>query len=128
MKNIKKMIVSILVLMLVFTLFAEFTNNYTYASTGLEQGKNEKFENDNPPAKESLNKARDTVVTIARVISSALAIIMLMVLGMKYIISSPGDRADVKKHAVVYVVGAFILFAVPGIIGILIDIGEKINE
>ena len=42
--------------------------------------------------------------------------------------SAPGDRADIKKHAIVYIAGAFILFALPGIIDILIDIGEKFNN
>ena len=128
MKNVRKFLVSLMIIMTIFTLVIGFIGEYSYATTGLERSEGEEFENDNPPGGESVGKIRDVVVTIARVISAAIAIIMLMVLGMKYMTSAPGDRADIKKHAVVYVVGAFILFALPGIIDVLIDIGESFNE
>lgn len=44
---------------------------------------------------------------------------MLVVVAMKYMTAAPGDRADIKKHAVVYVVGAIIMFSVTGILGIV---------
>ena len=55
-------------------------------------------------------------------------IVMLSILGMKYMYSSPGERAEIKKHAVIYVIGAFILFAVPGIIRIIIEFSEVFNK
>ena len=45
---------------------------------------------------------------------------------MRYMLSSAGDRADIKKHAIAYVVGAVILFGVTWILGILVNIGESI--
>ena len=47
------------------------------------------------------------------------AVIMLIVLAIKYISAAPGDKAEIKKHAVVYVVGAVILFAATGILQII---------
>ena len=44
---------------------------------------------------------------------------MLIVLAIKYISAAPGDKAEIKKHAVVYVVGAVILFAATGILQII---------
>ena len=43
-------------------------------------------------------------------------------------ISSPGDRADIKKHAVAYVIGAFVLFGVTGILGVLVDLSNTFNS
>ena len=60
-----------------------------------------------------------SVITIARIVCAGVAIIMLTVLAMKYMLSAPGDRATIKKHAVVYVVGAVIMFACTGILGII---------
>ena len=48
-----------------------------------------------------------------------IAIIMLIVLAIKYISAAPGDKAEIKKHAVVYVVGAVVLFAATGILQII---------
>ena len=39
--------------------------------------------------------------------------------------SAPGDRAEIKKHAVVYIVGAVVLFASSGILGIIKDFADK---
>lgn len=56
---------------------------------------------------------------LAQVIGIAIAVIMLIVLAIKYISAAPGDKAEIKKHAVVYIVGAVVLFAASGIIQII---------
>ena len=52
---------------------------------------------------------------------------MLIVLAIKYISAAPGDKAEIKKHAVVYVVGAIILFAATGILGIVKNFATNIE-
>jgi hypothetical protein len=59
------------------------------------------------------------LITVIQIIGTGVAIIMLVVLAIKYISASPGDKAEIKKHAVVYVVGAVVLFAASGILGII---------
>lgn len=68
---------------------------------------------------ESVRTVVGTILNVTRIIATGIAIIMLTVLAMKYMMSAPGDRADIKKHAVVYVVGAIVLFAASGILGII---------
>lgn len=68
---------------------------------------------------EPIDNIAGTVVTVAQVISVGVAIIMLIVLGMKYMISAPGDRATIKKHAVVYIVGAIVMFGTGGLLEII---------
>ena len=46
---------------------------------------------------------------------------------MKYMSSAPSDRADIKKHAIAYVIGAIILFGVTGILSIIIEVSETIK-
>ena len=60
-----------------------------------------------------------SVVQIVQVIGVGIASIMLLVLGIKYLMASPGDKADIKKHAIVYLVGATVLFGASGILGII---------
>lgn len=64
---------------------------------------------------------------IVKVAGTGVAVVMLIVLAMKYMIAAPGDKADIKKHAIVYVVGAVILFASTQIIGIIADFSTNIK-
>ena len=59
------------------------------------------------------------VITIARIICMGVAITMLVLVAIKYMTSAPGEKADIKKHAVIYVVGAVVMFASTGILGII---------
>ena len=52
---------------------------------------------------------------------------MLLVVAMKYMTAAPGEKADIKKHAVVYVVGAVVLFAVTGILGLINTFSSNIT-
>ena len=52
---------------------------------------------------------------------------MLIVLAMKYMLSAPSDRADIKKHAVVYVIGAVVMFACTGILEIIRSLSTALD-
>lgn len=65
------------------------------------------------------------VLTVVRTVGVFIAVALLMILACKYIIASAGDRADIKKHAVSYIIGAIILFATSGIASILKDAIDK---
>ena len=69
-----------------------------------------------------------TILGVVQVIGVAVAVIMLIVLAIKYISAAPNDKAEIKKHAVVYVVGAVVLFAASGIIGIIRGFADQINS
>ena len=56
---------------------------------------------------------------MTRLVGVGVAVIMLIVLAMKYMVAAPGDKADIKKHAIVYVVGAVVLFAATSILEII---------
>ncbi len=121
-----------LVLMVFMVSFVMFGYIGESKATGLEEGAST-FGKDYAPdapdgTQEALDKGTGVIMTAVRIISSTIAIVTLMVLGIKYMTSAPGDRADIKKHAVVYVVGALLLFAVPGVIDILIKISENFSN
>ena len=64
-------------------------------------------------------KIISAVLSVVRTVGAAIAIIMLMTIAAKYITASAGDRADIKKYAVNYIIGAIILFGTTGILGIV---------
>lgn len=68
-----------------------------------------------------------TIITIVRTIATGVAVIMLIAVGIKYMMSAPGDRADIKKHAVIYVVGAVVLFASSALVTIIAKFAGAIS-
>lgn len=76
----------------------------------------------------TVNSIIGTIITVAQVIGIGVAIIMLIVLAIKYISAAPSDKAEIKKHAVVYVVGAIVLFAASGILGIIKNFAAAFTE
>lgn len=119
MRSVKKVIVVLAICVLAFTIV---NCNDVLASTP-EAMLGIIGEQANATADDSVTKSvtniSGAVITIARVICAAVAVAMLAILGMKYMTAAPGEKADIKKHAVVYIVGAVIMFACTGILGII---------
>ncbi len=67
----------------------------------------------------SFEKAVKIILGLFEIVTVAVGIIMLMVLGIKYMSSAPNDKAEIKKHAVVYIVGACMAFGATGITSII---------
>ena len=65
----------------------------------------------------TINKMFGTVLSICRTVAFCLAIIMLMVIGIKYMTSVASERkAETKRMLVPYVIGAIVLFTASGIL------------
>ena len=68
-------------------------------------------------------------VAIIRIVGSGVAIIMIITVAIKYMSAAPGERADLKKSSVQYVIGAIIVFGSTNILGILMDFAnDNINK
>ncbi|MBO5004601.1 MAG: TrbC/VirB2 family protein [Clostridia bacterium] len=51
-----------------------------------------------------------TILSIFQAVGTSIAVIMLVWLGIKYIMASPDGKAEIKKQAFAYVLGAVLLF------------------
>lgn len=68
----------------------------------------------------------NAILTVVRLVGVGIAVIIIMVLGCKYMMASAGERAEIKKYAVTYVIGAVVLFASSTIIGILQNFAQNV--
>jgi type IV secretory pathway VirB2 component (pilin) len=59
------------------------------------------------------------VLSVIRIVGTGVAIIIIAVIAMKYMLAAPGERADFKKGAIQYVIGAIIVFGASNILTIL---------
>ena len=71
--------------------------------------------------KNPVKKAVGAVMGAVRIIATGVAIVMISVVAMKYLMAAPGDRADMKKASIQYVVGAVIVFGAANILTILVN-------
>lgn len=115
MKLFKKVIYILIIFIMLITIFQINAEAYDWGAEITKQASSPGDDSVMTPVK----NISGSVITIARIVCAGVAIIMLTVLAMKYMLSAPGDRATIKKHAVVYVVGAVIMFACTGILGII---------
>ena len=58
-------------------------------------------------------------IAIMQAVGVSIAVVMLIAIAIKYMTSSPDDKAELKKHMVPFVFGAFFIFAAVAIIGLL---------
>ena len=71
---------------------------------------------------ESTKSLLSSILGIVRIIGMTVAVVMLAVIACKYMLSAPGDRADLKKYLPVYITGAIVLFGASGLVGLIRDI------
>ncbi len=67
------------------------------------------------------------ILTVISNIGIAISVIILAILGVKYMFGSVEDKAEYKQDMIPYIIGALLLFGITGFLKILIAIGEKIG-
>ncbi len=73
--------------------------------------------------------AINTVIGLMQVIGTGVSLIMVSLLGIKYLLASVEEKAEIKKTAIPIVIGAVLLFGAVNIIAIIEKFSQKvINE
>ena len=112
-------VMKIVVAMLLIAMVAMFASQIVFAGIDpmdVNDNLGDKFKQQD---KSGASNVIGMIINIAQVIGMGVAIIMLIVLAIQYIAASPEGKAEIKKNATIYIVGAIILFAASGILGII---------
>lgn len=64
----------------------------------------------------TITRTSGVILNIIRIIAFCIAVILLLIIGIKYMIAAPEVKAELKKDVPTYVTGAVILFAASGIL------------
>ena len=94
-------------------------NNIAFASFNVKGIFTGKIDKD---AQESLTSVQNVLITAlmaVRTVGMAIAIIMLIVIGIKIMVASPSEKANIKQYITNYLIGAFILFSASGLLTIV---------
>ena len=71
------------------------------------------------PEGDKFKQIMNNALGVAQVIGIGTAVIMLLVVAIKYMTSAVNEKAEIKKNAVPYVVGAVFIFGAGAIVGII---------
>lgn len=121
MKNLKKLAIILLVVLMGVAMIANSVYATDWKST-------KQFDSANNDSLDSATRnIVGAIVSVIRIVGTGIAIIMLVAVAIKYMSSAPGDRAEIKKHAVIYVVGAIVLFGGAQLIEIIQNFASNIS-
>ena len=67
------------------------------------------------------------VVATVQVIGIVVAVVILLVLGIKYMMGSASEKAEYKKTMIPYIVGAVLIFASTTIVGIVVNLASGLG-
>ncbi len=73
----------------------------------------------------STQKIMGTIINTIKIVGTGISIIMLVYVAIKYMSAAPSEKAEFKKSATAYIVGAVVLFAASNILGVIADFATK---
>lgn len=125
MKKYKKLLINIMVIFII--LFNLFIPNAYAGPLQDIMNRAEGFVNNsenggNAINNDALREGSNTLYNVLLVIGIAVAFIWGIVLGIQFITGSLGEKADVKKNLIVYVIGCIIIFGAFGIWRLLLQL------
>jgi len=119
--NIRKMSKIISVVLLITTILSAFSMVFASNGPAIPSGTRPSSGADD------VASITNMVIYVIQIIAFAAAVIMLIFVGIKFLTASPEGKAEIKKTAVIYVVGAILLFAATGILQIVRSLASNIS-
>ena len=109
----KKTVKILSVVLLVIMILASLGSVTMAATPGEGTGLTPSDFKGNPPDSTAINKVQDlgnNIIGIIRVVGTIVSVVILMILGIKYMTASAEGKADFKSALIPYLVGAILVF------------------
>ncbi len=78
------------------------------------------------PTDQAFNDQVGTIIGFIQAIGVAVALAMLIIIGIKYVSADSSKKAEIKEQAITYVFGAFCIFAAVAILGIIKNLSKSV--
>ncbi len=73
-----------------------------------------------------INEVGNKIITIISTIGSVASVIVLIVLGIKYMMGSAEEKAEYKKTMLPYIIGAVLIFAASTLAGVVFNFANSL--
>ncbi len=77
-------------------------------------------------ADNSIGDIINTVIGLLQVAGTGISVLVVTVLGIKYLIASPSEKADTKKEILPIVIGCVLLFGAVNLMAAISDLSTKV--
>jgi len=120
-KNMKRIVAILLLVVLAFSIFSVVTAAapITDPLDGVAATSSD--------ASTKVRGVGNTVIGVVQVIGVVVAVVMLIFLGIKYVIGSTEDKANIKKSVAIYIVGAIFILSAVAILGVVRTMGDAVT-
>ncbi len=122
-KQVKIISTILIVLMLVASL-----STIVFAAPDLSGKIDEIGQGNNAANTDKVVSLGKTIVTIMQTVGIVVAVVVLLILGIKYMMGSAEEKAEYKKTMIPYVVGAVLLFAATTIVNVVYQLANGLNS
>ena len=82
---------------------------------------------ENVSGTEKITGIGNQIITILTIVGTVVSVVVLIVLGIKYMMGSAEEKAEYKKTMMPYIIGAALIFAASAIAGILYNFLSNIS-
>lgn len=122
----KDKIIKIVLMFLLLSMFLMFFNTYYVHAAIINPLENPNNYNPKDSSEQvgsdKLQEKAELILGVINVVGVSIAVIVLMVIGIKYMIGSVEEKAEYKKTMTAYIIGAMLLFGVTIIANIIYKI------
>lgn len=70
----------------------------------------------------------DVVLSVVRIVGIGIAVIMITLLGMKYMAAAPSEKANIKNQLIAFTIGAVVVIGTTSILTMIKNAVDKITE
>ncbi|MBR3697808.1 MAG: hypothetical protein IKM97_06115 [Clostridia bacterium] len=130
----KTRIISILICFLILFMLLSFTNfvnadspTMDDAITAMKGIKDYQQNGEDNVSIGKLGELINIVIGFIQIVGTAISLIMISVLGIKYMLAAPNEKADVKKQIAPLLIGAIILFSAVNLVQIVANFASTID-
>lgn len=123
----KKQVKIISTILMVLVLVASVSTVVLGSGEGL-LGTIDKIGNGSGTAPTQITDLGAKIVTVMQTVGIVVAVVVLLILGIKYMMGSAEEKAEYKKTMIPYVVGAILIFAATTIVKVVYDLANSLNN
>ena len=121
-KQVKIISTILIVLMLVASL-----STIVFAAPDLSGKIDEIGQGNNAANTDKVVSLGKTIVTIMQTVGIVVAVVVLLILGIKYMMGSAEEKAEYKKTLIPYLIGCIMIFAITEIVSIIYNLVSQVE-
>lgn len=115
-----KKVIYISLILIIICNFMNLFYNISYAKDDKINDLANQFKNVTPSEEDDeLFSGINKIIGLLQIVGTGISIIVVSILGIKYMLASPGEKADVKKNIMPIIIGCILVFGGVNVVAII---------